>query len=201
MRSGYGLLTVLILMLVMAAGCKQPPFNTQVAGLRAGGDLGATGFLDSQDAAKVPMLQENILEVVEQLEKFMKTGNVSALTVGELRLELEKLVPVAYRQYVDQILAALSSVHVDTGAIGPKNVKRIHGLLKGLKTGLQSYDLEDRNVPLKEPTAALHQSDNETRISASTMDSYAALSGCNLGGWEGRNAPLKKPIDLVLLKA
>jgi len=127
------------------AGCK-PSMNVQRSGLRCVGDTGVTVLLDELPEEKVAEARKDVKDIGAALLKFLETGDVAALTMSELRAELEKLVPVKYKGYFDAVLSAASTQHVDVEKIGPNNVKRVRAAILGCLEGEQRYDVADRPV-------------------------------------------------------
>lgn len=138
--------------------------NQERSILRAASDNGLTLYLDQVDpAAKADEYRARAHGIALQVLAFVQNGNAAELTQGELRAQLVKLVPDEYRTLFDQLIGAVSPLHMDVGGkIGPNNVKRLEAVCLGVIEGSTHYRLEDRKDYLP-PVAKEPAGDSETK--------------------------------------
>jgi len=133
---------------VLLVGCEMPDvnvtgLNVQRSAIHGSGQVGVAAILDNRPTVEVPNDIKAIKETVKEIRKFLETGNVADLTMGEFRKALDKLIPEKYQPYFNAILAAVSNIHVDTQKVGKDNLKRIKAALNGIEYRADNYDLED----------------------------------------------------------
>lgn len=136
---------VLLAMVAVLGGCNKDTvsMNEQRAGLRAAGDATVTVAMEELKMTDEAQRQK-IADCAKQIDTFLNTGNVSDLTQGELRAEIEKLIPKDLRPYFNAILEVASSIHVDVpGKIGEDNVKRLKASIFGIETGVAQFKNSD----------------------------------------------------------
>jgi hypothetical protein len=120
--------------------------NQERSILRAASDNGLTLYLDKVDpATKAEEYRARAHGIALQVLAFLQNGNAVELTQGELRTQLVKLVPTEYQTFLDQLIGAVSPLHLDVnGHVGPNNVKRLEAVCLGVIRGSTHYKLEDR---------------------------------------------------------
>jgi hypothetical protein len=120
--------------------------NQQRSLLRATSDNALTAALDQVDGEEdARVIRGKVKEIAIQVDEFLQTGDVCGLTAGEIRIELLKLIPAQYKQIVDQLLSAISPLHIaPSGKIGVNNVKRLRAVCQGAIDGADYYRMEDR---------------------------------------------------------
>lgn len=143
-------LVLLGLVLACATGCSGiQSLNLQRAGLRAGGDVVVTAYLDAVDADKVVAQHAELDGVVARLNEFLTTGAVHNLAFPALVEAVRRLVPATYAGISEGLLATVQHTEADVNVavIGPENVARVRAFLDGAATGLRAYIVEHRPPP------------------------------------------------------
>jgi len=128
----------MVMFIMVLTGCAS--MNVQKATLNGSAQVSAALFLDSRPIDKVDGDLKKSKEIVASVKKFIATGNIANLTVGALRQELNKIVPVPYVSYVDAIMSAVAGIKVPVNKIGPNNVERIISVIEGLEIEFKNYD-------------------------------------------------------------
>lgn len=126
------------------AGCESPSMNMQRSAARDAGDTGITAYLDNRDAHDVDEKKTRILEIVLEIENFIDSGEIGQLTVGAITKQVNKVVPTEYQDLSDTVLDYLSEYEVPTDKVPENIIKNIKAALKGIRTGVDEYKLEDR---------------------------------------------------------
>lgn len=155
---------LLTLTLFLAAGCTPPGLNLQRSILRGSGDAAVTFVLDEVSDKNFDASSAKIKSIIEGVSKFLDGGKVADLTQSQLKDEIQKLVPVKYKSWADQLLAVASATEVDVdkiAKIGKNNILRLRAFLDGTLTGLKEYSKDQRPVeevptpvPVTPPVAA-----------------------------------------------
>lgn len=105
---------------------------------RSGGDAAITIVAD-----KSAMTAENMAIVsacAKELEKFLASGDASALTSGELATQLKDRIPLEYQSYFAIALEYLSSAKVETNTVVPAKVLRlVRNAIHGIATGAEYW--------------------------------------------------------------
>ena len=135
---------VVIVLCLVCTGCREPSQNQQRAAARATGDNIVTFYLDARVEHDVDEKKKRVVAIVTEIEKLLDQGTVGELTVGALRKQVNEIVPIGYNNISDTVLQYLAGYRVPTDKIPPKIVKNIKAALKGVKTGVAEYKLEDR---------------------------------------------------------
>jgi len=137
---------------VLMIGCEAPNLgglNVQGSAINGGGQVTVAAILDNRPISDVPKDIAQIKEIVKEIRKFLETGKVSDLTMGEFKNAIDKLIPVQYRPYFNGILAAVSNITVPTDKIGPDNLYRIKEALDGIDYRVNRYNI-DYHPPMTE---------------------------------------------------
>lgn len=138
------------LVLACATGCEAvQSLNLQRAGLRAGGDVAVTAYLDAGALDTVAPQRQELDGVVARLHEFLTTGEVQNLAFPALVAAVRRLVPSAYVGISEGLLATVqhTDADVNVAAIGADNVARVQAFLEGAATGLRAYIVEHRPPP------------------------------------------------------
>jgi len=159
------LLAILFIGTWAMMGCQPPDagLNTQRAGLHGAGQVSAAFMFDNRPKTEVPEDIKKTVEIVKEIRKFLQTGHVADLTMGELRAELDKLIPPKYTAYFNAILAAVSNINVPTDKIGPDNLKRINEVLDGIQMRAEKYDIND-HPPEAKAFGNVFEGDHEVEV-------------------------------------
>lgn len=120
--------------------------NQQRSLIRAGADNAVTAvfdYIDSQDDVSAYTI---VLEgITKEIQTFISTGDVSALTMGQIKVKLIELVPKNYRILSDQLLLSISFTEVNVeDYVGTNNIKRLLAVCNGILEGIAHYKMEDR---------------------------------------------------------
>jgi len=113
--------------------------NLQLAGLRSSGDISVVVGLDATGAESLAERKAQVKGIAEQMLDFLESGEVAALTQGELKTALYQLVPERFRSYADLALGQVATRHLELGLIGAVNVERIRAVLLGVVNGCEKY--------------------------------------------------------------
>lgn len=137
---------IILILSIILSGCSFDfSRNMQRANIRSVGDNTVTVSLDSiKDTEEAILVKDQIKTIAEAVRKFLYSGNISDLTIPELVMELEKIVPESYRSFVDFLISKIQVIHVNTQAIGPDNVRRIDAACIGVILACNEYRIEDR---------------------------------------------------------
>lgn len=146
------MLAVAVMMVATLGGCQETSsslaltLNQQRSLLRATADNALTAYLDrTEDLETLERRRLRAHGIAHQVKMFLKDGSVAELTRDELRAQLLRMVPSDYQLILDHLLAAVSSVHVDTAErIGENNVKRLASVCDGTTQATMQYIFEDR---------------------------------------------------------
>lgn len=149
MRTPSNLLVV-ALALACATGCSAiQSLNLQRAGLRAGGDVAVSAYLDAVAPDKVAAHHAELDGIVTRLREFLATGAVHTLAFPKVVETVRGLVPATYAGISEGLLATVqhTDADVNVAAIGAENVARLQAFLDGAATGLRAYQVEHRPPP------------------------------------------------------
>jgi len=133
-----------IVCLMLLAGCSYKSMNSQRAGLRGAADISTTLALDSVSSSNVDTVQRETKAVAQSVAKFLDSGNIGALTTGQIRAELMKIVPFEYQLWVDLALNYVSQYNLDPGMIGNKTVSHLKAFFSGIEIATDRYKKSDR---------------------------------------------------------
>lgn len=138
-------IVAVVLMCVVIAGCTPPSLNLQRSAARDIGDTAITVYLDETEETAVNNNKEIILNIANEIEKFIDDGKVGELTVGALRDFVNKTVPVDYANIAEAVVQQVGKIEAPTDKIPEQAIKNIKALLMGIKTGVNEYKIEDRS--------------------------------------------------------
>ena len=130
--------------LMLLSGCSYKSMNSQRAGLRGAADISTTLALDSVSSVNVDVVQKETKAVAQSVIKFLESGDVGALTTGQIRVELMKIVPFEYQLWVDLALNYVSQYNLDPGMIGNKTVSHLKAFFSGIEIATDRYKKSDR---------------------------------------------------------
>lgn len=141
----FKLLFVIGLCFVLV-GCESPKasMNLQRSAARDVGDTSVTVYLDKRDAHDVDEKQKRILEIANEIEKLLDSGEIGSMTAAAFKKQINKIVPDDFSDLSDAILNYLSGLKVPTDKVPVNIVRNIKALLKGVRLGISEYKLEDR---------------------------------------------------------
>ena len=144
---------LLLVMVLGLVGCEPPSMNVQRSAARDAGDTGITIYLDGRNVHDLDEKKARILAIAIEIEEFLNTGEVSELTVGALKKQVNKIVPAEYQNLSDTVLEYLSEYSIPTDKVPAEVVKNIKAALYGIRTGVAEYRIEDRKPekPKEEP--------------------------------------------------
>ena len=134
-----------VICLMLLVGCNYKSMNSQRAGLRGAADISTTLALDSVSSSNVDIVQKETEAIAQSVIKFLDSGNVGALTTGQIRIELMKIVPFEYQLWVDLALNYVSQYNLDPGMIGNKTVAHLKAFFGGIEIATDKYNKSDRN--------------------------------------------------------
>lgn len=140
----YVILISALFCVFICSGCQEPSMNVQRSAARDVGDTSITIYLDRRDAHDVDEKKERIITIADEIEAFLNSGEIGALTVGAMKKQVNKIVPSGYQDISDIVLNYISQHNAPTDKIPEKVVKNIKAALKGIRTGVLEYKLEDR---------------------------------------------------------
>jgi hypothetical protein len=146
---------MLLVALVASAGCDLPlnngvgslpvSMNVQRAVLNSGGQVATSALLDRTPLEQVDKKIAETKAIVAEIRVLITTGQVGDITLGQLQLQLNKIVPLEYTIYSNQIIAAVSNfVTLPTDKLGKNNILRIAEVLDGIELRCSVYDKDAR---------------------------------------------------------
>jgi len=120
--------------------------NVQRAGLRNAADISATLALDNVSSTNIDAVLNDTKAVASAASKFLDSGSVGALTTGQIRIELIKVVPIDYQLWVDLALNYVSQYNLDPGVVGNKTISHLKAFFYGITVATDRYSKGDREL-------------------------------------------------------
>jgi hypothetical protein len=125
--------------------------NVQRAVLNSGGQVATAALLDRTPLDQVDRKIADTKAIVAEVRKLLETGQIGDITLGQLQSALNRIVPLEYSIYSNQVLAAVSAfVTVPTDRLGKNNILRVREVLDGIELRCNVYDktarISDRGV-------------------------------------------------------
>lgn len=138
---------LIVFAFIVMSGCSfEYTRNMQRANLRSVGDTSITASLDAVgDPNDALVIRDQTEAVTKAIQKFINSGSIADLTVPELTVQLEKIVPAEYVSIVTFLVSKVQGINVDTQVIGVNNVKRLNAACIGVILACEQYSIEDRD--------------------------------------------------------
>lgn len=131
---------------VVMMGCSfEYTRNMQRANIRSVGDTSITASLDAvDDPNDALVIRDQTKTITKAVQSFINRGHMSELTIPEITVKLEKLVPTEYSSIVTFLMSKVQGINVNTQVIGVNNIRRLDAACIGIILACEQYSVEDR---------------------------------------------------------